>query len=228
MFHRAIFFRELFYMAKQKLSRQLRTKRLALSSIMIALGTLLSLIPIGLRLPFGGQITPMSMAPVMLVCYIYGIRWGVLCSTAYGAIQAVIGVGQGMFAAQSWWKIILIALLDYILAYGAMCLTGIFKKAIKNPQLSISAGAAVAGMARLLCHFLSGILIWSSYAESTLQSVSFGQKILDSFSGLELVAVYSILYNGSFLIPDLIFTIIGLTVLISVKPLRQEIYSDII
>jgi thiamine transporter len=213
---------EMLKMAKQSISVRFRTKRIAVSAIMIALGTILSIIPLGLRLPFGGQVTPMSMAPVMLVCYIYGIKWGLLCSTAYGTIQAIIGIGEGMFAAQSWWRIILIALLDYVLAYAAMCLAPAFKKLIKSPQISIAAGAFTGGIARLACHFISGILIWSSYAQSTLESVSFGQKILDSFSGAELVAVYSILYNGSFLLPDLILTIIGLVILISVKPVRQE------
>ena len=123
---------EMLKMAKQSISVRFRTKRISVSAIMIALGTILSIIPLGLRLPFGGQVTPMSMAPVMLVCYIYGIKWGFLCSTAYGTIQAIIGIGEGMFAAQSWWRIILIALLDYVLAYAAMCLAPAFKK-LKSP-----------------------------------------------------------------------------------------------
>jgi len=216
----------MFKMAKHSISVQFRTKRVAVSAIMIALGTILSIIPLGFRLPFGGQLTPMSMAPVMLICYIYGVRWGFLCSTAYGTIQAIIGVGEGIFAAQSWWKIILIALLDYVLAYASMSLAGAFKNLIKKPRISIAAGAFTGGMARLACHFLSGILIWGSYAQSTLESVSFGQKILETFSGAELVAVYSILYNGSFLIPDLGWPLIGLMILISIKPVKQEAFRQ--
>ncbi len=189
---------------------------------MIALGTILSIIPIGPRLPFGGQITPMSMAPVMLICYIYGVKWGLVCSISFGAIQAIIGASHGMYIAQSWWKIVLIAVLDYVVAYAAMSLAGVFKNKIKTPQLSIAAGATVAGIARLLCHFLSGILIWGSYAQSTLESVAIGQKILETYSGFTLTAIYSILYNSAFLLPDLSFAIVGLVIIISVKPIQKE------
>lgn len=69
-------------------------KKLVLSAVMIAIGTVLSLDPFkfgGLWL-FGGGVTFCSMLPLVIISYIYGCRWGILTAFAYSLIQLILGV----------------------------------------------------------------------------------------------------------------------------------------
>ena len=55
------------------------TLRLVLTAMMLAIATVIaficSLIPF-LNFPFGGGITICSMLPIILISYIYGVKWG--------------------------------------------------------------------------------------------------------------------------------------------------------
>lgn len=71
-------------------------------------------------------------------------------------------------------------LMDYPLAFAALGLAGFFRK-------NLWIGVTVSGLVRLLFHFLSGVIFFGSYAEP-------GQP----------VAVYSIIYNGSYMVPEIL------------------------
>lgn len=201
------------------------TKMLAMGGIMISLGTLLSLIPI-FSLPFGGSVTLFSMAPVMLCAYFYGVKFGLICGTVFGFVQAIIGgLSYGVFASQKWYGFLLVLFLDYVIAYASMGFTGIFRKKIRSQRLSLAVGAVLSGFIRLCCHFLSGVIIWGSYAESTLEGFEFGRRLLEKYSGNELIAIYSVLYNSSFLVPEMIITIAVLVALISIKPVKKMSFN---
>ncbi|MBU3193633.1 energy-coupled thiamine transporter ThiT [Clostridium algidicarnis] len=88
-------------------------------------------------------------------------------------------------------------LLDYVLAFGVLGVAGYFKN-------NISIGALVAIALRFLCHIASGVIFFSSYA------------------GEQNALVYSILYNGTYLLPEAIIAMIILAVL-PTKRLRTEI-----
>jgi thiamine transporter len=73
-------------------------------------------------------------------------------------------------------------LLDYPLAFGSLGLAGFFKG---NPLLGVSAG--IGG--RFFCHFLSGVIFFASYAPVGESPVA-----------------YSAIYNGSYLLPELVIS----------------------
>lgn len=81
-------------------------------------------------------------------------------------------------------------LLDYPLAFGALGLAGLFRK---HPILGVVVG--ISG--RFVCHFLSGVVFFAAYAPAGMSS-----------------AVYSAVYNGSYLIVELVFSIIVMYVLV--------------
>ena len=73
-------------------------KKLVLSAVMIAIGTVLSLDPFkfgGLWL-FGGGVTFCSMLPLVIISYIYGCRWGILTAFAYSLIQRRLSPEYGL------------------------------------------------------------------------------------------------------------------------------------
>lgn len=205
-----------------------KTKRLTLSAIMIALGTILSLIKI-FHLPTGGAITLFSMLPVMVASYTYGVPWGLLTGSVFGVLQAVLGATASQaFAGQKLLGVLGILFMDYIAAFAALGLAGTFKGRIKTPAVSFAVGIVFAGCVRYLCHLLSGYLLFGSYAEWFFTEVLVNDttaKILGmAAEHPQLVAlIYSAIYNALYLVPEVIITCIAGTILVlTVPPVRKE------
>lgn len=200
------------------------TKVIAVCSIMTALSVILSFIKI-FDLPYGGSITFFSMLPVMFAGYAYGPKWGMVSGAVMGVIQCIAGAGTSLaYLTDDMLSFILCLLFDFIVAFSVLGLSGVFKNRIKKPRLSFTLGVVFAGLLRLLCHFITGWYVWGSYAADTLlgSGTKTGAFIVERFSGQALAAVYSIVYNSSYMIPEIIITAIGAAVLISVKPILKE------
>jgi len=82
-----------------------------------------------------------------------------------------------------------VILFDYVLAFTVLGAAAFFGKGIKNRAASGAVGAAVAVFLRFICSFLSGILIWESYAPENVP-----------------VWYYSLTYNGGYMLPELVIT----------------------
>ncbi len=199
-------------------------KKITVCSIMTALSVILSFIKI-FNLPYGGSITLFSMVPVMFAGYAYGIKWGVTSGAVLGIVQCIAGAGTSLaYLTDDIISFILCLLFDFIIAFAVLGFAGIFKNKIKNPRASFALGVVFAGFLRLMCHFITGWYVWGSYAAETLlgSGTQTGALIFEKFSGQALAAVYSIVYNSSYMIPEIIISVIGAVVLISVKPVLEE------
>lgn len=177
-----------------------KTKNLVLGGVLVALGTALSFVKI-FHLPYGGSITMCSMLPVMLFAFICGTRWGLAGGFTFSVLQLLFGLDalKGVSAA----TVVGSVLLDYILAFTVLGLAGIFRKRIKNNAAAFALGAFVTGMLRYICSFLSGWILWSEYAD-----VNFS-PVLAGMSGNTLAFFYSLVYNGSYMIPEIIVTCVA-------------------
>ena len=167
-----------------------KTERLTISAIFIALGTILSLIQ-PFSLPQGGGITLLSMLPVIILSYRYGIGWGLVSSLTYAVLQMLTGfktvagffVGEDKMAV---WMALASCLLDYIVAYGVLCLGGLFRKNNK-PSVALCLGSIVAVGARYIVHIISGAIIFGSWAEwffTDAMGGEFGAQVLSQYSGI--------------------------------------------
>ena len=97
-------------------------------------------------------------------------------------------------------------LFDYIVAFAVVGLSGVFKKKIENSRVSFAIGAGLAVFLRFACHFATGFIIWREYAVDTLSVNEFGLKIVNTFSGEGLAAIYSLIYNGSYMLAEAIIS----------------------
>lgn len=209
---------------------QTKTKRLTESAMLLAVAIVLELISKSIipEMPFGGQITLVSMLPVVLISYRYGVKWGLVSGVCYAFIEMALGAktvsaafqpgyfGDGVLIA----KALLMCLLDYVLAYTALGLGGVFRNKIKNPGLALMCGSLVALSARYLVHILSGYILFSGWAEWFFTQDGFpdwGARLVESLSPTMLGWVYSIVYNGMYMIPEIIITAI-VSVLIARVP----------
>ncbi|MBQ7964922.1 MAG: energy-coupled thiamine transporter ThiT [Ruminococcus sp.] len=204
-----------------------KTLRLVTSGVLIGLATVLSVIKV-FALPFGGSVTLFSMVPILVLGYMYGVKWGLLSSGVYGLLQMILGATMSQaFAGLSGFSIVIMALLDYIVAYVVVGMSGMFKGRLKNHTVAFALGSTVAILLRLICHFLSGWILWGSYASSYFEEMnnSFGNYMLSSFDGQLLAALYSLVYNASYMLPELVMSVIGVVALMAVKPLRERMIN---
>lgn len=213
-----------------------KTKRLTVSAMMLAIATVLSLmcamIPF-LNALFGGGYTFGSMLCLVIVSYMYGIRWGTFTAVIYSLIQMLMGHGTviALFTPgdESYMGSVLAALticvIDYLLAYTALGLGGLFRNKIKRPGLSLCLGSVVALSARYVCHIVSGYIFYGTWAEwfFTQEGVyeAYGEWVLSSFTGAGLSLVYSVVYNGMYMIPEIITTAALAFVVARIPQLRK-------
>lgn len=204
------------------MNSHIKTRRLVESALMIALATILSMLKI-FQLPWGGSVTLCSMLPMILLSYRYGIRWGAFSSLVYSLLQALLGAmdgtftmvalgaesgtySSGVFVIPYWVAVVGIILLDYVVAFTVLSLGGLFRQD-QNKPLGLLKGIVVAGLARYCAHILSGFLFFGTFASWFFGEVgSFGEMMLGRFSGNLLFFLYSVIYNGCFMLPEILIT----------------------
>lgn len=182
-----------------------RTFNLVLAGVMIAMGTALGFVK-PFELPYGGAITLCSMLPVMFFSYRCGLKWGLSAGLVFSVLQLLFGLDalKGISAMMVVGSIF----LDYILAFTVLGLAGMFRGKIKNDAAAFTLGSFVSMMLRYFCSFLSGWVLWASFNETAdMQGfIASFFPALGNLSGTALAVVYSLVYNGSYMIPEIILT----------------------
>lgn len=164
------------------------------SALMVAIATVLSLIKIDL--PFGGGLTICSMLPIVLISHRHGVKWGLATAFVYSLIQLVLGLDNVGYA-ESTLMAVGIILLDYVLAYTVLGLSGGFNKIFRDGSkpTAVMVGVAFTFILRFLCHFVTGAWIW-------------GVWMPEEFMNMPMTNpwVYSALYNGWYMLAELVLT----------------------
>lgn len=167
----------------QKHTKKLTVKQLAFCAMSLALGTVLSNMKV-FHFPTGGSITLLSMLVICLPGYWFGLGVGIMTGVAYGVLQMLIDP-YILFPAQ--------LVVDYILAFGALGLSGLFASAkVKNGLLK---GYVAAVLGRYVFAVISGWIFFGAYA-------------WDGWSALP----YSLAYNAIYIFAEAIITVIILLI----------------
>ena len=161
-------------------NRTFSARRLAYCAMAVALAYVTSFIK-PFELPYGGSVTLLSMLFIVLVGNWYGVKTGVLVGLAYGVLQ---------FLREPYFLSLFQVCCDYVLAFAALGLSGLFQKR-KNGLLI---GYIAAVLARGFFHSLGGYLYWMDYMPE-----NFPQS---------LRALYPIIYNYSYLLAEGVITVI--------------------
>ena len=199
-----------------------KTRKLTESAMLMAVAVVLELvakmfIP---ELPFGGQITLCSMLPVVLISYRHGVKWGLFSAFCYSFLQMALGAGTVTAAFQPGYfgegtmlfNAFLMCALDYVAAFTCLGLGGIFRSKLENRGFALALGALAALFARYLCHVLSGYILFAGYAEWFFTQDGFpawGAALVDALSPKLLGFTYSAVYNGMYMLPEMVITAIG-------------------
>lgn len=161
-------------------NRTFSARRLAYCAMAVALAYVASFIK-PFELPYGGSVTLLSMLFIVLVGNWYGVKTGVLVGFAYGVLQ---------FLQEPYFLSLFQVCCDYVLAFAALGLSGLFRKR-KNGLLI---GYIAAVLARGFFHSLGGYLYWMDYMPE-----NFPQS---------LRTLYPIIYNYSYLLAEGVITVI--------------------
>ena len=170
-------------------------------AIMIALGTVLSLIKI-IKLPFGGSVTLVSMLPVCLVSVKYGNRVGLFAGFGFSTLQLLIGLPEAVSWGLTPLVFIAMLFLDYLFAFTVLGIAGTFRR---KGLPGILGGIALAVFGRFVCHYISGVALWGGYAADY---------------GFTSPWIYSLAYNGSYIGLEMVFVLIVAAILFQIKPVR--------
>lgn len=188
------------------MKNKITTKVLAEIAIMAAVAFALDALQGGVfrgLFPNGGSIG-IAMLPILILTYRRGFLPGLLSALILSFIQMLGGIYT---IADSWYMVLLQVLLDYVLAYPLVCFAGFFVKGYRNATtnkqkaLFLILGAVVGGVAKFLAHYLAGVIFWSSNCPT------------DFLGG---PAVYSLVYNGEYMLPNIVINA-GLLCFIGIK-----------
>lgn len=151
-------------------------------------------------MPQGGSIT-LSMLPIIVMAFRWGIKGGLLTGFLSGLLQLITG-GAIFHWAQ--------ALLDYTLAYtlvGVAAVTtfwlvsGIAKGNKGRMVVAIVVGSLIGGLLRFAIHVFGGIVFFGAYAPE-------GQPVW----------LYSLVYNASYMVPSILLCSIVASLLFTTAP----------
>ncbi len=164
------------------------------AALAIALAFVLGLIKF-FKMPEGGSIS-LEMIPLILLALRQGWRIGMVAGAAYGILDLILDP-YILNPVQ--------VLFDYPLPFAAMGLAGLFRPSARGAVL----GCIVAVAGRFICHFISGVAFFASYAPKGWNPY-----------------VYSAAYNAAYLVPSLVIALVVVVALLKAlegaRPSRRQ------
>ena len=213
----------------------MKTKRITESAMLIALAIVLELVGRAVipPMPFGGQLTLCAMLPIVLISYRHGVRWGLTAGFGYSLVQMALGADVVTAAFQPGYfgdgtqifRALIMCLMDYILAYTLLGLGGCFRRKIRKRGLSLMCGALVAMAGRYLAHIFSGYILFSGWAEWFFTQEGFpgwGLSLVETLSPAALCWIYSIVYNGMYMVPEMLLTAVAAVLIARIPRIARK------
>ena len=184
--------------------------RISTGGVCIALAFVLSQLKL-FEMPMGGSVTPASTLPIIVYGVAFGPVWGFVIAFIFSLLQLIGG----------WLVTPFQVFLDYTIGYTALGFAGL--AALKEDSrlkingalsrfrgssiLKILGFSVVAYLVRWLGSVVSGVIFYAEYAAE---------------AGYDNALVYSMVYNGSFLLADLAILAVVLVILYMVIPSSRE------
>lgn len=185
------------------------------TAMMVALAAGLELLCKFLPSPwaYGGSIS-LGAIPIIYLSYRRGWRWGISAGFVYACVQMMLGLD--LPPANTFSAVVLCILLDYVIAFAVLGLASVFAAPFQKtgkPSVRIAGyitGAVGASFLRFVCSFISGIILWDSYTPEGMSTW-----------------VYSLVYNGSYMLGNAAIAAVVLALLCSavdprtLKPMKK-------
>lgn len=152
------------------------SKLVARIGLAIALAFILDMLTIYTLPNGGGSISLGSMIPIFLISFIYGPSIGLFTGFLFGILKLIINP-YILNPIQ--------VLFDYPLPFMAVGIAGFFK----NKYL----GATLGMLLRFVCHFISGVIFFGSYAPAGTSPIIYSIAVNGFAVGGELLICLTLL-----------------------------------
>ncbi len=162
------------------------TRRICEGAICVALSIALSYLKIPIGASFGGfgGSVDLVMLPLIIFAMRHGCPWGVGAGLVFGTLKYIFAEGTAI----NWVSII----FDYSVAYAFVGFAGLLKGRYRALPLAAFLGC----LARFAVHYLSGITVYAQYMPESFLSFPMTSP-----------AVYSLLYNGTYMLPNTVLAV---------------------
>ena len=171
-------------MVQSTTQSHLRIRALCEGAIMLAIAQILSYVKLG-EAANGGSITP-AMFPILFYAVRYGVGKGLLAGFLFGLLQLLFD------GAYAWgWQSML---LDYLVAFTPLGLAGLFR----GKAWGIFPGTVIGCLARFIVHHISGVTIYRIIEPTAVPG----------FGTFDNAHLYSLVYNGSYMIPNTLLALL--------------------
>lgn len=167
-------------------------------AVFVALAIVLTWI----KIPMGasGGSIDFVMIPLFILARRHGALYGVGSCLVAGFLKCVLGGGLG-------WGLPSV-LLDYVLAYGACGLAGLFHKNDKLHEVCVFFGC----LARFFVHFLSGIFLYAITVPTEIESI--GKTFVNPYT-------YSLVYNALYMLPNTVLALVVMCILVRLPQTKK-------
>ena len=175
-----------------------KTYTLCEGAICVAVSLVLSYLKIPIGGGFGGWGGSIDLVMIPLIVYAvhWGLGWGLGAGLVFGTLKFFLAGG----AAVNWQSM----LLDYAVAYMFVGFAGL----MRGKRFGLALGAALGCVGRFLIHFISGVTVYAILVPTEILGLLTGSA-----------ALYSLLYNGTYMLPNTVLAIVICTLV--QKPLRR-------
>lgn len=192
-----------------------------LLAIAIALDVVTGMIPVlNLSMPLGGRLFNISLLPIILIGIFLGPIYGIVGAVTYGLFGFFFDGYALSYFATNLGEATLVFLLDYVIAFGALGLSGFFKKSLEAP-IYFGITTVVVLMIRWLSSTIVGAILWAAYASGS----EWTQNLMDSVNNNAFI--YSGIYNIIYTITTAsVLSIIGALTLNQFRNLKAQIASN--
>lgn len=170
-------------------------------AMMVALATVLSMIKL-YEAPLGGSVTLLSMLPVSVLSIRLGLKWGLTGGFLHAVIQMFLDLGRVISWGLTPAALIGCIVFDYLLAFTVIGLAGAFRN---HGRFGMVFGIAMALFLRFCSHLVSGTVIFDVWMPE-----GWGNPF-----------IYSVAYNGAYMLPELIFTVAAVLILTRTPAFRR-------
>jgi thiamine transporter len=190
------------YSTSQKEEEKMKRSKLLLLieiAIFAAIGLVLDMLSINLW--FQGGSVSLIMVPIVLMSIRWGLVGGLGTGFIIGLLQILSGRAYILLPAQGF--------LDYFVAFTVVGLAALVRHKVLQAKVDSSRGklityvvigVVIGGLLRFVTHVIAGVIFFSESAE--------GQNVW----------IYSIVYNGGYMIPSIILTAIVCSLIFVTAP----------
>lgn len=184
-----------------------KTPKLVLAAVLVALAVALSFAKL-FEMPMGGSVTLGSMLPIFLISITLGVKWGLAGSAVFTLVQLAQALIEGnVFPyCETGATLVICVLFDYVVPFMILGLAGVLRnlRLGKFRHFGAYLGIVIACVVRFLSHYVTGVAIWGQWAPEGMGKY-----------------LYSLLYNGGFMLPELGITLLLAALILESPELRR-------